>query len=74
MTVTKEYGISEVCWKGQRRYCVVLDGRRSVDLNYARPDVAMRKAESFARGCHKDFVNFQHEPIHFEFRQLPSQD
>jgi hypothetical protein len=76
VTFTETYGILLNC---HGRYAIVTDinndpndvfYRRSyhmIDLSYKRSDFAIQKAESFIKGCHKDFVDWQGISIHFDF-------
>lgn len=74
MTIVKTYGIYKNC-KG--RYAITTDisddklyFNASNYLTYAKPEFALQKAEAFIEHCHKDFVNFQGIPIHFEFKNM----
>jgi hypothetical protein len=70
ITYIKRFGIIQ----NGSRYAVVTeiseDGNlfnQSYEMNYARAEFALAKAEKFVRRCHRDFTNFQGIPVHFEF-------
>ena len=72
----KTYGISPIVLcrpkriAGKQRFCVVCEGRRHIDLNYASPDNAIKHAENFIRHCYKNFVDFQGNQVTFSFKQI----
>jgi len=68
-TYTKTYGIAEITWKGKKRYCVVCDGRKHHDLNYAKPDFALKKAENFCKSVWKPFTRFDGSQVNFKFER-----
>ena len=63
-TILVKYGIRQ---NFRGRYEIVVDGNAFYRLSYAKADFAMKKAQSFAKGLRKDFVNFLGEQIHFVF-------
>jgi hypothetical protein len=74
MTHIKTYGI----FKNSRgRYAIttdISDDKKyyyaSYSLTYVNPEFALHKAEQFIKSCHKDFVNFRGEQVHFEFKNM----
>ena len=42
----------------------------SYDLHYAKPDFAIKKAESFVKGMHRNFVDFLGRQVIFEFENM----
>ena len=74
MTIVKTYGIRKN-YKG--RYAVTTEISEDKTYywmsdcqTYSKPEFALLKAEAFIKRCHKDFVNFQGVPIHFEFKNM----
>ncbi len=39
-------------------------------LNYKKYDFAIKKAESFVKGCYKNFTNFQDNQVVFSFKNM----
>ncbi len=71
ITYIIRFGISKT-WQG--RYAIemnISEDKRlhdtKVSLSYANPEFAIKKAENFAKGLHKDFTDFQGNRAHFEF-------
>ena len=74
ITYLKTYGITKNC---RGRYAITTDitedkqrYNASYDLTYVNPDFALKKAEAFIKHCHKDFIDFQGNQAHFEFKNM----
>jgi len=68
ITSTKTYGVKEGYHKGAKRFFVRCDGRTS-SLHYASYKKALIVAERFCKNMYKDFIDFQGNNVHFEFKQ-----
>jgi len=72
-TSIKTYGIRR---NARGRYAVTTDISEDkryytmTAMHYAKPEFALKQAESFIKYCYKDFVNFQGVYIHFEFKNM----
>lgn len=66
----KTYGIKEIIHKGKKRYLVVCDGRSTLNLHYAKPDFALKKAKAFCRRCHQDYTRSDGSKVCFTFAHV----
>ncbi len=68
ITYIKTYGVIEGYHKGVKRFFARCDGR-TLSLHYASYKKALIIAEKFCKSLYKDFIDFQGNNVHFEFKQ-----
>jgi len=69
MEYLKEYGVKKTMVKGKWRWRVFINNSRT-DLDYAKKEFALQKAEQFVKACYKNHIAFNGESVTFKFKQV----